>query len=169
MKNTKNIIIIGKNNVENINKIEKNKKIRIKSYNIDYNYSRELEIINNIYNNINDKLKEITIKEIKRKINGYKLQDIKKNIYDIDNIINIDNIIEKLYKCKLKCFYCSDNIILFYKIVRDPKQWTLDRIDNNLCHTNDNTIISCLSCNLKRRLTDKDKFEFTKKLIIIKK
>ena len=30
MKNTKNIIIIGKNNVENINKIEKNKKIRIK-------------------------------------------------------------------------------------------------------------------------------------------
>ena len=39
--NTKNIIILGKNNVENFNKIKKNKRIRTKSYNIEYNYERE--------------------------------------------------------------------------------------------------------------------------------
>ena len=169
MNNTKNIIILGKNNVENFNKIKKNKRIRTKSYNIEYNYERELELIDNIYNNNNDSLKENIIKEIKRKINGYKLQDIKKNIYNDDELININNIINKFYYCKLKCYYCDDNVQLFYKIVREPKQWTLDRINNDLCHSNINTIISCLSCNIKRRLTDKDKFEFTKKLSIIKK
>ena len=169
MNNTKNIIILGKNNVENFNKIKKNKRIRTKSYNIEYNYERELELIDNIYNNNDDSLKDIIIKEIKRKINGYKLQDIKKKIYNDDELININNIINKFYNCKLKCYYCDDNVQLFYNIVREPKQWTLDRINNDLCHSNTNTIISCLSCNIKRRLTDKDKFEFTKKLSIIKK
>ena len=27
--------------------------------------------------------------------------------------------------------------------------WTLDRINNDLSHTNDNTCISCLKCNLQ--------------------
>ena len=47
-------------------------------------------------------------------------------------------------------------------------QWTLDRIDNERPHTKDNILISCLECNLKRRRMDKDKFEFTKKLNIVK-
>lgn len=169
MNDIKNITIQGKNNIENINKIKKNKRIRTKSYNIDYDYKRELLLIHNIFYNIDDSLNDFFFKEIKRKINGYKLQDIKKNIYDFDKLINLNNIIHKLYYCKLKCHYCNENVQLFYKIVREPKQWTLDRIDNNLCHSNVNTIISCLSCNIKRRLTDKNKFEFTKKLTIIKK
>jgi hypothetical protein len=167
--NNKTIIITGKNNVENIKRIKKNKRIRTKSYNIEYNYEREILLINNIFNNIDDSLNEIIIKEIKRKINGYKVQDIKKNIYDNDKLININDVIHKFYDCKLKCYYCDEKVQLFYKIVREPKQWTLDRIDNDLCHSNKNTIICCLSCNIKRRLTDKDKFEFTKKLTIIKK
>jgi hypothetical protein len=164
----KNITIYGKNNVENINNINKNKRYRINYYDIIYDISRELLLFDNLFNNINDEYKNNSIKEIKKKINNYKSQDIKKNIYDSNQLITINNIINKLYHSKLKCFYCCDNIKFFYKIVRDPKQWTLDRIDNNLCHSNSNTIISCLSCNITRRLTDKDKFEFTKKMTISK-
>jgi len=43
-------------------------------------------------------------------------------------------------------------------------QWTLDRIDNDMGHNNNNTVISCLGCNLQRRTTNQDKFLFTKQL-----
>ena len=58
--------------------------------------------------------------------------------------------------------------MVMYKNVRDPMQWTLDRKDNDDCHSKDNTLISCLKCNLQRRVTDVDKFTFTKHLTIKK-
>ena len=68
----------------------------------------------------------------------------------------------------MKCKYCRESVFLLYKEVRDPKQWTLDRIDNNFGHNNDNVIICCLDCNLKRRNTNMNKFLFTKQLKISK-
>ena len=53
---------------------------------------------------------------------------------------------------------------ILYEISREMKQWTLDRIDNNIGHNYDNIVISCLDCNLKRRLKNKDSFLFTKQL-----
>ena len=63
-------------------------------------------------------------------------------------------------------------LILFDK-VRDNDQWTLDRLNNLDEHSSENTIISCLKCNLQRRRKNSEKFKFTKQLetnqIIIKK
>jgi len=56
--------------------------------------------------------------------------------------------------------------MLLYKLVREPKQWTLDRIDNEYGHCVDNIVLSCLECNLKRRRTNQNKFVFTKQLKI---
>jgi hypothetical protein len=53
--------------------------------------------------------------------------------------------------------------ILFDK-VRDSNQWTLDRLNNYDEHSCDNTIISCLKCNLERRRQNSEKFKFTKQL-----
>ena len=61
------------------------------------------------------------------------------------------------------------NVLLFYKNVREEKQWTLDRIDNNSGHSNINTVIACLQCNLQRRNTNDKKFLFTKQMRLIKK
>ena len=41
-------------------------------------------------------------------------------------------------------------------MVRDEQQWTLDRIDNDKCHSDENTVISCLKCNLQRRVKNSD-------------
>jgi hypothetical protein len=46
------------------------------------------------------------------------------------------------------------------------KQWTLDRIDNDIGHNKKNLVIACLECNLKRKRTNKDKFMFTKNMKI---
>ena len=62
-----------------------------------------------------------------------------------------------------------DQDLMESKYSREKEQWTLDRIDNNIGHTKDNVVISCLSCNIKRGVMDDAKFKFTKQLKIIKK
>ena len=52
---------------------------------------------------------------------------------------------------------------------RENRQWTLDRIDNDIGHNHNNIVISCLECNLKRRRKSKDAFVFTQQLKIVKK
>ena len=59
--------------------------------------------------------------------------------------------------------------MLLYKNVREPKQWTLDRIDNNKPHNTDNVVIACLKCNLERRRRDDKKFLMSKQMKIMKK
>jgi hypothetical protein len=47
-------------------------------------------------------------------------------------------------------------------------QWSVDRINNDLGHNNDNYHLACLECNLKRRRRSDENFIFTKQLHIIK-
>ena len=57
---------------------------------------------------------------------------------------------------------------VLYENVRESKQWTVDRINNDLGHNIDNFVLACLDCNLKRRCKSVDKFLFTKQLNIIR-
>lgn len=112
--------------------------------------------------------KTLLIKELERKINSYKQQDKHKKIFDEVSLINLSELIEKLVSSRLKCKYCRENVSLFYKNIREEYQWTLDRINNNLGHTCENTLISCLKCNLQRRRRSMAAFKFTKELRIKK-
>lgn len=128
----------------------------------------EISLINQLYlkNNFNEQT--FLSSEINKKINGYKTQDKKKDRLDA-SFISFDETIEKLVTSKLKCFYCKQTVVLFYQDVRQDNQWTLERIDNNICHSYDNVVISCLKCNLKRRCIDSNRFKFSKQVINIKK
>lgn len=143
-------------NCENISIIINNNKL-------------QLSLINKLYLDISFCEKNILITEIKKKISSYRQQDIEKEIYNINSLINFYELIEKLVASKLKCLYCCCNLKLFYKNQRDPLQWTLDRINNNLDHSKDNTVVACLKCNLERRRRNINDFKFTKQLSIVKK
>ena len=104
-----------------------------------------------------------------KKISSYKQQDIVKNKLNTEMLINKDEVIQQILESELKCYYCKEELYLLYENQREKKQWTLDRINNDLGHNRDNVVISCLECNLKRRNTNKDAFIFTKQLNIIKK
>tara|TARA_B100000902_G_C27302521_1_gene913639 strand:- start:1522 stop:2016 length:495 start_codon:yes stop_codon:yes gene_type:complete len=129
----------------------------------------QLHLINKLYLDISFGEKHILINEIKSKITGYRQQDIDKQIYNPETLITFEEITEKLLSSKLKCEYCKCNMKLFYKNQREPTQWTLDRINNNIEHSNYNTVTSCLKCNLERRRRNMKDFKFTKQLSIIKK
>tara|TARA_A100001015_G_scaffold229222_1_gene259133 strand:- start:2387 stop:2899 length:513 start_codon:yes stop_codon:yes gene_type:complete len=142
------------------------KKNEIEDYLLEHN--KQIEIINKLYlDDVNNDGK-LVIKFINNKLNSYKQQDVKNNIYGEKFFIKADKVIELLVGCKLRCFYCNTNVFLIYKEIKDKNQWTLDRINNDIGHNNDNVVISCLDCNLKRRNQNMNKFLFTKKLNIIK-
>jgi len=125
----------------------------------------QCKILHTFYFNQEKKIKSRLLK----KINGYKIQDTRKNRYNNKTFITYDELLEKLILSKLKCFYCNLNVLLLFTEKRDYRQWTLDRIDNQRDHSDDNTEIACLECNLKRRTIDSNKFLFTKRMKIIKK
>lgn len=128
-------------------------------YHIDeYNYKT----------NKNLNLKLYITREIKNKINSYKTQDILKKRYNPNKIISILDVIRLLVLCELTCYYCRKDVYVFYKFIRENNQWTLDRIDNSLGHYSNNCVISCLKCNLQRRIQNEKAFLFTKQLKISK-
>ena len=107
-------------------------------------------------------------KEIQNKISSYTQQDKKRKIFNSQKIIDFDNCLEKLVLSKLNCYYCRGSMLLMYKDKREPTQWTLDRLNNNIGHHAENVVICCLKCNLKKRRMDDEKFKFTKQLRVIK-
>jgi len=149
-------------------KKERSSKKEVDIDNELYNENKQLYIINNICmgNNFTgiEKIKQM----IKKKRSSYRTQDVKKERFNKNTFIEYDELIDKLVISKLKCSYCKCNMLLLYKNIRDEKQWTLDRVDNSIGHTNDNCVISCLQCNLQKRSRDDSKFKFTKQMNIIK-
>ena len=113
-------------------------------------------------------LKSLVVSELNSKIQGYKGQDLRKEIHETATLIQFDDILEKIVAGQLSCCYCAKPVKVLYKNVRDPEQWTLDRLDNALSHTKENTCIACLKCNLQRRVMNVEKFTFTKQLKIKK-
>ena len=108
-------------------------------------------------------------RELKKKLNSYKTQDKRKKRFNIKLFISLFSLIEKVVISKLKCHYCKNDVVILYNHERYPKQWTLDRINNDLPHNTDNVVIACLKCNLERRTRDDKKFLFSKQMKIIKK
>tara|TARA_A100001035_G_C27787218_1_gene505117 strand:- start:4905 stop:5402 length:498 start_codon:yes stop_codon:yes gene_type:complete len=161
------INIIGKNNVDKL--INKNDTATRNKVNYEEpTHQEQIKLINKFYMNEKNNMDSDLIREIKLKLNSYKNQDIKKNIYNQDKLITIEEIIEKLVISKLSCYYCKKNVKILFVKVRDDYQWTLDRIDNSICHNNNNTVICCLKCNLERRIQNSNNFKFTKQLKIKK-
>jgi hypothetical protein len=151
--------------------INKGKSIRNETKDLEdiyFTYDKQIQILNEYYLNNECENFKLLRSELIKKINSYKNQDLSKNLYNLNTIISLNEVVEKLVSSKLKCHYCLKNVLLFYKNVRDEYQWTLDRIDNDKDHSNNNTIIACLKCNLQRRRRDKDIFLFSKQLKINK-
>ena len=130
------------------------------------NYSPDIDqmtIIELLYNEQNNEEFE---REIKKKLQSYKSQDKQKHKFDNEQMITYKEIIKKLYDCKLKCYYCMCDMVILYNKKREPRQWTLERLDNNIGHYETNTCIACLKCNLQRRTDNYEYFKNGKQLKI---
>jgi hypothetical protein len=174
----RSVQITGKHNIDKMNELEFGnaayKSVRKHLTKIDEAFlipAYQMSMVRNLYIIGPDYVDENTslfLSELNHKIQGYKGQDLKKELHNPATLICLTDVLEKLVATQLTCSYCSKPVFVLYKQVRDPMQWTLDRIDNALGHTRANTCIACLKCNLQRRVMDAEKFTFTKKLKIQK-
>lgn len=114
------------------------------------------------------RITKIIIQQISKKIYGYKQQDLLKKKYDSDSFLTFESVIDAIISCDLKCRYCNSGMLVLYDISRETKQWSVDRIDNDLGHNVNNFHLACLDCNLKRRRRTDEKFLFTKQLNLVK-
>lgn len=134
----------------------------------DYDPIKQLGYIRCLFLETDFPEKKQVESELRKKLSSYRNQDIKKTRLNEGAFIQLEEIYERLLTCKCKCEYCKKPVWILYKNVRDPQQWTLDRIDNSIGHNSGNVMISCLQCNLQRRARPMEKFKFTKEMKIVK-
>jgi hypothetical protein len=99
--------------------------------------------------NMNAKLKQL--------VNGHRLKDKKKGLYDEENFIDRQWVVDTINKQEKKCYYCKDIMSLNSNISND-KQLSIERVDNTKGHTKLNCVFSCLQCNLLTRYMTHDEF-----------
>ena len=180
------VCIAGKRNVDKLsdklsdNKLSSNndkvkpQRSRSMKWTIDdafFAHDKQLEVLRRLIADDTD-LEERNFfkKEIKNKLDGYARQDKDNGIPDPDlsAIISLDATVELLLISKLRCVYCRECCQLIYKDVMAPRQWTLDRVDNDQGHNAGNVVLACLACNLQRRTMDSERFKFGKQLRVVK-
>jgi hypothetical protein len=119
----------------------------------------------------NDCAEGLAKSHIKTKISSYKAQDACKSYLDTGSrptALEVTDVVRILLESALKCFYCREDVKLFYEHVRDPKQWSLERINNLQGHDADNVVIACLACNIRRRTMHQERYVITKQLKVRK-
>jgi len=167
----KKILITGKRNIDSFsnkdNKRLESEKWKNKELLLDN--KKQINILNKLYLKEEYEGIKTVKKSIEKKIKGYENQDIKKDKLNKNKLIKYEDLLEILVISKLKCYYCKCNCLLMYDNVREKKQWTLDRLNNDEGHNRDNVVVSCLECNLKKGTIDDKKFKFAKQMRIIKK
>jgi hypothetical protein len=174
---SKIINIIGTSEKYQINKALKIKKPKVilepilkereKIKDISLLLSEQNNHLQNLINHENNNITNLLEKQIKRKISSYKSQDINKKRYNEDKFISFQEVLLLMNEEEIKCYYCKCFMFVLYEFARENKQWSLDRIDNDLGHNKDNIVLSCLECNLKKRKIRKESFLFTKNLKIV--
>ena len=103
---------------------------------------------------------------IASKLLGYKQQDILKKRFDEAQFVDLDYVNDLLQQSTHLCYYCQEEFLIHYTFVRDMRQWSLDRKNNDLGHIKGNVVVACLACNIQRRKRNVDSFQFTKQLTI---
>jgi len=115
-----------------------------------------------------EKIGSLAKQQIGVKIAGYRAQDTKNGVYDAEQFVNLAAVLNLLKTSQMTCFYCRERVQVLYEHVREPHQWTLERLDNSRGHNTSNVVVACLNCNLRRRCIYHERYVFTKQLRIVK-
>ena len=114
------INITGKHNIDKLTKTKSQREIvnKMGLEESEYEHHSQVSIINQYFLDSSCNSEKCLLRELKNKLSSYKGQDRKKEIYDEHFFISLDKVIEKLVESKLKCYYCKENVYIFYIVFR---------------------------------------------------
>lgn len=154
--------------LERAREYKRTHKEELKIYNKEYAQTHTEKIRNYQQNYQQEKKKEIKEQQkekrtrykqdlkqiIKKKIGSHKRSDILNKRIEKDSIpddyIDVEHVLELLEEQQNKCKKCEVKLELCNYSQACTTQFTIDRIDNDLPHTKNNCIITCLSCNVSK-------------------
>ena len=87
-------------------------------------------------------------KVIQRKLVAYKRQDATKSLRFN---LKVDHILRLKEAKSNRCAACNIELLWAYQ-PKDTQRFSVDRLDNTMCHIRDNTRLTCLECNRKKML-----------------
>eukprot|EP00960_Hanusia_phi_P059719 764268-Hanusia_phi.AAC.1 len=90
------------------------------------------------------------LKNIERKIQHYEFSDRCKN-FETDNYIDVKYVAHMISAQDKTCCICGCDLLLTHYKRRDPRQFSVDRLDSNLGHVKGNVQITCLRCNCSKK------------------
>jgi hypothetical protein len=70
--------------------------------------------------------------------------DKKKGIYDADNCVDEDHVLELIWIAQGNCYYCKCSL---QYVIKTDNLASLERLTNKLGHVKGNCVIACLKCN----------------------
>jgi hypothetical protein len=79
---------------------------------------------------------------IGKKMHSHKVYDLNRSIYDRGNFVTVDWVKAQLLQCGRRCSVCGTQMRW-----NGNSQFSVDRIDNKLGHTQTNCRVICCSCN----------------------
>ena len=108
--------------------------------------------------------------KFKEMVQHSKSKDKKYNLTITEDYITLDYLNELWRLQDGKCFYQDCECVLDYesfdKNKRNPKLITIQRHNNDICHSQNNTCLSCWNCNVNKH---KEREHFTEILIATNK
>lgn len=128
----------------------------------------QLQLLDELAADGNTDSTKVLLTHLKTKHSGYRSQDVAKGIHDQVNFVTVDYIIHTLIDSKLICYYCNKWTTIFYEYVRDSRQWSLERLSNDIGHNCGNVVIACLECNMRRRTMYHERYLATKQFRVRK-
>ena len=127
----------------------------------DLTIEEEIVMIKNCMDGRLSKREILMKQQIRGKLGSYRSQDRLKDKYEESKFMTLDATIKLINEQEHNCYYCKNKMKLLYSNVREPSQWTLERIDNDYGHNEDNVKIACLRCNVRRRTMYHERYIMT--------
>jgi hypothetical protein len=84
------------------------------------------------------------------KISSHRSYDKGRNIYDEITFVDFEDIFMKICRQRGKCNYCKTKLKLINYKPYQGNQFSIDRLNSNASHSRNNTVVSCLNCNVRK-------------------
>ena len=91
------------------------------------------------------------IARIEAKIAGHREADLKTGrSWAESDYVDVPTVLALLKEQRNRCCVCHEHLLPAWTKPKEPRQFSIDRLDNDLAHVKSNVRMACLRCNVSK-------------------